>query len=487
MKLCALQVQTYAEEVVYTVLKEQIRIMVVDEQKQINPKDMMILIDTLHRLGVAHHFHKEIQQQIARIFQLQQQKFDHDYDLYTTSLHFRLFRLHGYKAPCGVFNKFKDDNGKFKKSLTEDIRGLLSLYEAAQLRCRREDLSNEAKVFAAQYLTQAMPMADSCLHHRVERSLSRNMHWSLSRLEARYYISIYENEESKNELLLKFAKLDYNLLQNLHKEKINELMRWWKGLGITSKLPFVRDSVVECYLLTAALNLDYATLEEAKKFMEILQQQRWDMEEVDQLPDMMQIAYQTIFSVLEKLEQHISKQGRPYAVSYFRGAYMGPTPTFLKCIGNGIYDSSSHGVVAAYLMGTESASEKVFRWLMSGPAIVEASGQYVRYTNDISTYKHEHKTDKFPNTSIDCYIKEYRVSKDEAIAKLQELAEDAWMAMNGEWLSTGDVPREFLKLVMNYARAAYLSYGEGSDGFTSPQTGLSKEIEALFIHPITTN
>ncbi|XP_051142563.1 cis-muuroladiene synthase-like [Andrographis paniculata] len=64
----------------------------------------------------------------------------------------------------------------------------------------------------------------------------------------------------------------------------------------------------------------YATLEEAKKFMEILQQQRWDMEEVDQLPDMMQIAYQTIFSVLEKLEQHISKQGRPYAVSYFRGA-----------------------------------------------------------------------------------------------------------------------------------------------------------------------
>ncbi|XP_051143157.1 vetispiradiene synthase 1-like [Andrographis paniculata] len=514
----------YAEEV--EALKEQVRSMVVDEETK--PEDKMILIDTLERLGVAYHFEKEINEQIAQIFQLQEQKGDEDYDLYTTSLHFRLFRMHGYNVPCSVFNKFKEDDGTFKKSLTTDIKGLLSLYEAVQLRRRQENILNEAKDFATHHLTCAMPIADSCLQQRVERALRRNKHWSLSRLEARYYISIYENEESKNELLLKFAKLDYNLLQNLHKEEISELMRWWKGLGIGSKLPYLRDCVVECYLWTAAVNLEsrnsfprlcaakglmlivvmndtidsYATLEEARKFVEILQQKKWDMEKIDQLPEIMQIAYKAIFSAFEELEQEISKQGRPYAVSYFREAvgrlagsylktltwYLGhETPTFLKCIGNGIYDSGSHGVVAAYFMGIESASEEVFKWLMSGPTIVEASGQYVRYTNDIATYKHEHKPGELPNTSIDCYIKEYRVSKDEAIAKLCELAEDAWMAMNGEWLSTNRVPREFLKPVMNYTRAAYLSYGEGSDGFTCPQTGLSKDIEALFIHPITIN
>lgn len=34
----------------------------------------------------------------------------------------------------GVFNKFKDENNKFKETLDSDVEGLLSLYEAAHLR-----------------------------------------------------------------------------------------------------------------------------------------------------------------------------------------------------------------------------------------------------------------------------------------------------------------------------------------------------------------
>lgn len=125
----------------------------------------------------------------------------------------------------GVFNKFKDVDGTFKKALANDINGLLSLYEATYMRYREETLLNEANALATYYLKQAMPLLNSCLKEIVARALSHPLHWSLARLEARYYISIYEKGDSKNDLILNLAKLDFNWLQNLHKEEISEVKK----------------------------------------------------------------------------------------------------------------------------------------------------------------------------------------------------------------------------------------------------------------------
>ncbi|WRX29605.1 Terpene synthase, partial [Theobroma cacao] len=45
--------------------------------------------------------------------------------------------------------------------------------------------------------------------------------------------------------LLKFSKLDFNLLQHQHKKEIIEIFRWWKDLDFANKLPFARDRLVE--------------------------------------------------------------------------------------------------------------------------------------------------------------------------------------------------------------------------------------------------
>lgn len=94
-----LQVENYAEAV--DALKEQVRSMVIDKNSK--PKDKIILIDKLERLGVAYHFEQDIEEQIAQIFTFHEGQKDEDHDLFTTALQFRLFRQHGYDAPCSMF------------------------------------------------------------------------------------------------------------------------------------------------------------------------------------------------------------------------------------------------------------------------------------------------------------------------------------------------------------------------------------------------
>ena len=55
--------------------------------------------------------------------------------------------------------------------------------------------------------------------------MKRPIRKGLERLEARWYISIYQDEASHDETLLKLAKFDFNLVQSLHKEELSNLSR----------------------------------------------------------------------------------------------------------------------------------------------------------------------------------------------------------------------------------------------------------------------
>ena len=54
-----------------------------------------------------------------------------------------------------MFSKFKNGDGKFKESLVNDVVGLLSLYEAAHLMIRGEDVLEEALTFTTTHLESA--------------------------------------------------------------------------------------------------------------------------------------------------------------------------------------------------------------------------------------------------------------------------------------------------------------------------------------------
>lgn len=126
-----------------------------------------------------------------------------------------------------------DGKGKFQEGLKSDAKGLLSLYEASHLRTRGETVLDEALAFTSATLNSVAPSLGSPLKEQVAHALVQPLHMGIPRVEAHSFISIYDKEEHKNETLIKFAKLDYNLLQMLHKEELRQVSRCHIfGLGV---------------------------------------------------------------------------------------------------------------------------------------------------------------------------------------------------------------------------------------------------------------
>jgi hypothetical protein len=130
--------------------------------------------------------------------------------------------LHGEKDK---FAKFMDSKGKFKESLKDDARGMLSLYEATHLRVHGEDILDEALVFTTTHLEAVASHLSPTLAAQVSHALKQPIHKGLPRLEARHYFSIYQQDTSHNKVLLTFAKLDFNLLQKLHQKELSDITR----------------------------------------------------------------------------------------------------------------------------------------------------------------------------------------------------------------------------------------------------------------------
>ncbi|XP_037497668.1 patchoulol synthase-like [Jatropha curcas] len=113
--------------------------------------------------------------------------------------------------------------------------------------CTNIAILDEAIDFTTTNLQLLLPQLSSDLANEVSHALNRPIRKCLPRLEARHYIEVYEREKSHNSTLLKFAKLDFNRLQQLHQKELRGISEWWKNLDVPTKLPYARDRVVECY------------------------------------------------------------------------------------------------------------------------------------------------------------------------------------------------------------------------------------------------
>ncbi|KAK4383278.1 Viridiflorene synthase [Sesamum angolense] len=181
--------EKYAESI--QELKHQVRSMLMTEGSTTIEK--LILVDTIERLGVGYHFEQEIEDQLREIFRFQSEdkELQDNYDLFTTALQFRVLRQHRYSVSCYVFNKFKGADGKFEETLTSDVKGLLSLYEAANVRIHGEDILEDAVGFTADHLKRMVQQLEPPLQYQVKRALEQPLHRGVARVEARHYISVY--------------------------------------------------------------------------------------------------------------------------------------------------------------------------------------------------------------------------------------------------------------------------------------------------------
>ncbi|WRX34299.1 Terpene synthase [Theobroma cacao] len=289
------------------------------------PIEKMFLINSLYRLGVSYHFENEIEEHLNLLFDsLPEHIEDNDYDLYTIAVIFQVFRLHGYKMLCDVFSKFQDGDGKFKEALISDIKGMISLYEASHFRMNGELILDEALAFTTKHLESLANQSSPHLGEYIVNALFRPYHHGMQRLEARQYISFYEKDESRNDVLLKFGKYDFNRIQLLLEQELSVLSSWYKELNLKCKFPYARQRIVEsalgiyfepCYargrniiakLAALAGILDdvyeaYGLYEELQSFTDAIQ--RFDISAMDELTaNYQKILYETILDVHDEVE-----------------------------------------------------------------------------------------------------------------------------------------------------------------------------------------
>ncbi|XP_031103532.1 vetispiradiene synthase 3-like [Ipomoea triloba] len=515
--------EAYAKEI--EILKEQTRatlLHTIASGSSSNVAQKIRFINLLERLGIAYHFEKEIDDQLLHIYTHPV----HLNDLETVAIQFRVMRKHGYNISTDIFSNFVDGNGKFKD--TSDVKGLLSLYEASYVRTRSDDEVLEGvTAFAETRLRSALPnlKPNSALEKLVTHALDQPFHTGLPRVETRFFISVYQEEDEslRNDELLRFAKLDFNLLQMLHKQELSEVSRWWKDLDLIATLPYARDRAVECYFwalgvyfqpqyskarIMLAKNISivsivddtfdaYGTVEELEVYTEVIQ--RWDIKEMNRLPNYMKISYKAMLDLFENDEKDLLEEGRSYAIQHGRERMKelvrcyfteskwfsneGHQPAFAEYLKNAFATSAYYLLSTISCYTLKSADEQAFNWLMKNPKILEAGVTICRLIDDIATFDGEKERGQV-TTGIECYVKEYGVSLEKAMEKFQELADLALKDLNEGLLQPTPVSAEILLRIFNLTCIIFVTYQHNQDGYTCPEKVLKPHIVALLVDPV---
>ncbi|KAK7257289.1 hypothetical protein RIF29_31153 [Crotalaria pallida] len=274
--------------------------------------------------------------------------------------------------------------------------------------------------------TQMSPSLAAQVNHSLRQTLRRGM----PRLEARFYISIYENDLSHDENLLTFAKLDFNMLQKLHQKEVSSMTKWWnEDLNVSIKFPFARDRIVEgCFwilgvyfepkyslarriimkVIALSSIIDdiydaYGTIEELELFTIAIE--RWDNSCLDDLPVYMIICYVALLDVYEEIEQDMRKEGKAYCINYAKeqmkrlvGAYITEArwfhgnyiPTMEEYLGVATVSCGFFMLTTTSFLGMEDTTEDILKWATRDPKIVADASIICRLMDDIAGGENNH-------------------------------------------------------------------------------------------------
>ncbi|RVW67129.1 Valencene synthase [Vitis vinifera] len=273
------------------------------------------------------------------------------------------------------------------------------------------------------------------LKNELKMELYMPIRKGLERLEARWYMSIYQDETSHDTTLLKLAKLDFNLVQSLHKEELSNIARWLERIRLCYKATFARDRLVEGYFWILGYDIydAYGTFEELELFTEAIERSPSRIHET---------LLCALLDVYKEIEEEMEKKGNQYRVQYAIEAHRSPSRIHetllcgtLRCvqeieeemekeepISGSKCDRSNENLVRAYFheakwfhegsiqqwryMGIalvtsgyymlttmsfigmgEIVTKEAFDWVISDPKIITASAVICRLTDDISSYK----------------------------------------------------------------------------------------------------
>ncbi|KAF8765304.1 hypothetical protein HU200_008677 [Digitaria exilis] len=176
--------------------------------KKENLFEVMKTVDVLERLGVGYHFEEDIASFLDVLNR--NPSVAHDLIMCLAASISGIILFSDCITIIIYMQKFSKISWMRMGISRTNVDALLSLYEAAHLRKCDEDILKRAIVFTTNSLSSLAnggdhlpkPIRDKVLH-----ALASPSHRRIKRLEARNFISIYEDDKETNEDILELAKL----------------------------------------------------------------------------------------------------------------------------------------------------------------------------------------------------------------------------------------------------------------------------------------
>ncbi|KAL3819751.1 hypothetical protein ACJIZ3_005656 [Penstemon smallii] len=471
------------------------------------------LIDEMNKIALSHYFEKDIIEVVNEIAQCSYVSVNMNQDPYITALYFRILRQHGYNVSPDAFLCIMDDEEKFIKSAFSDTKTIIEVFEASHLLAEDECVGfDKAKTLASKYLK----MNYSCTYNIY--SLKRPLHWSVS------WFNVKKNilQAKHNAMLIKLARLSFNIVQVQHQNDLKEILRWWKNLGLLEVLTFTRDRVVESFLcavgvayepqygslrkwLTKAITLIliiddvydiYGSMKELEQFTYAVE--RWDPKEIQQLPKAIKRCFWVLYDTTNDMDLEIQKEKNWNSVlphlkrvwtDFCRALlveakwyHTGHTPTLLEYLENGWISSSGYVLSLHALLGVGQDMTKIIGILNNSHEIIYHSSLIIRLYNDKSTSKAELERGDAPS-SIRCYMSEANVTEEEARCHIENTITCSWKKINGLFISRPRSEQPFIEYIINTARVANFIYQNG-DGFGDQDGETRDQVLSCLIEPL---
>ncbi|PKU69754.1 (-)-alpha-terpineol synthase [Dendrobium catenatum] len=485
------------------------------------------LIEAIDRLGLASLFHEEIYQ-VLSVLSLNNYKEVILCGLRSTAICFQLLRRFGFQISEGIFDDFMDgDHNTFLPTLSDDLIGLLSLYNASYMAFPGEKKMESARSFALKNMTrknmqEILPGSiESAIGHALDLPLHRRMPW----MEARMYIDMYELEDGMSPALLHLAKIHFNKVQSIHQKELKHAGSWWTRLDLGKTISFSRDRLMECFFYVVGIvhhpdygfcrekltqvgmliaTIDdvydvYGSLEELELFTQIID--RWDIKGVVELPYYMKICFSALNDTINGVANHLYADDRFNILQWadlFKSFLVeakwhkkGYIPTLKEYLSNASISAAGHVILfLAYILLKCKITKETLQLLQDFPNIIRLPSLIFRLCNDLATSSNIQVEQERGDvaTSVQCYMKETGASEEEARLYISMLISDAWNDMNEEYstCSKPQFPQRFIDASINLARMASFMYQHG-DGFSAPSHQIKGSIKSLLLNSISNN
>ncbi|KAF7140217.1 hypothetical protein RHSIM_Rhsim06G0155900 [Rhododendron simsii] len=307
--------------------------------------------------------------------------------------------------------------------------------------------------------------------------------WRMPRLEARNFIDLYESDSARNPLLLEFAKLDYNLVQSVHQKEVQELSK--KGL---TKFVCILSAIDDMYDI-------YGSIDELERFTDAVN--RWDVRATDDLPEYMKICYLAMFNFGNEIAYNVLRDHGLNVVSFIKeewanlcGAYLvearwfysGFIPTLEEYLKNAWKSVGGPAAIAhAYLLLGSPITKTSLHSFKASSELIYWSSIITRLSDDLGTSKDEIMRGDVAK-SIQCYMNERSVTKEQARDHIKGLVRESWRELN-ETIAQNSHPAPMISMSLNMARTAHCIYQHGDGIGTS--FGVTKDrLTSLIVDPI---